>query len=231
MTASNGHTADDIPAACLEPTWFLESDNPEVQAFAQAAVDGAGTPMEAAIALFYAVRDGWRYDPYGLDTRPDSFRASEILKASTAWCTPKSILLTTAARSVGIPARLGFADVRNHLSSEKLMATMGTDLFIWHGYSELLVDGRWFKLSTAFNVELCERFGVLPLEFDGSGDALFHPFDAAGNRHMEYVNQRGSFDDMPLAEMLADFADVYPHTMSTNKPGDAAEAGDDAFAQ
>ena len=90
---------------------------------------------------------------------------------------PKSILLTASARHVGIPARLGFADVRNHLTSKKLSEQMGTDLFAWHGYSELLVDGRWFKLSTAFNIELCDRFGVKALEFDGTDDALMHPFD------------------------------------------------------
>ena len=27
---------------------------------------------------------------------------------------------------------------------------------------------------------------------------------------MEYVNQRGAFDDMPLAEIVADFRRVYP---------------------
>lgn len=214
----------------LQPTAFIESSHPDVAAFAHRATEAASTPVEKAVALFYAVRDGWRYDPYGLDTTRDAFRASVILSAPSAWCTPKSILLTAAARSVGIPARLGFADVRNHLSSEKLQQTMGTDLFVWHGYSELLVDGQWFKLSTAFNIELCERFGVKPLEFDGSGDALLHPFDQSGNRHMEYVNQRGSFDDLPLEEMLSDFSEIYPYMTSGTKPGSALEAEDSAFA-
>ena len=69
---------------------------------------------------------------------------------------------------------------------------MGSDVFAWHGYSELLLDGRWHKLSTAFNLELCDRFGVKALDFDGTGDALMHPFDKVGNRHMEYIRQRGS---------------------------------------
>ncbi len=221
--------APTVDQAWLEPTAFIESDQPDVVNFARRVTDEASTSMEQAIALFYAVRDGWRYDPYGLDTAPDAFRASVILAGSAAWCTPKSILLTAAARSMGIPARLGFADVRNHLSSQKLQDTMGTDLFIWHGYSELLVDGQWFKLSTAFNIELCERFGVKPLEFDGTGDALLHPFDQSGNRHMEYVNQRGSFDDLPLDEMLSNFTEVYPYMTSGTRPGSAVEAEDSAF--
>ena len=54
---------------------------------------------------------------------------------------------------------------------------MSSDVFAWHGYSEVLLDDGWHKLSTAFNIELCDRFGVKTLEFDGTGDALMHPFD------------------------------------------------------
>lgn len=161
------------------------------------------------VRLFYAVRDGWWYDPYSADRERASFRASTIVGLERSWCVPKSILLTAAARAVGVPARLGFADVRNHLQSEKLKEKMGTDLFVFHGYSEFLLDGVWRKASAAFNLKLCERFGTKPLDFDGTGDALLHGFDQSGNRHMEYVNQRGSYDDFPFDEMTAAFAQVY----------------------
>ena len=109
---------------------------------------------------------------------------------------------------------------------------MQSDIFAWHGYSELLLGDRWHKLSTAFNIELCDRFGVKALDFDGTGDALMHPFDTAGNRHMEYVNQRGTFDDLPLDRILADFAEIYGDDIATSAgaPGSATAAGDDAFA-
>jgi hypothetical protein len=118
------------------------------------------------------------------------------------------------------------------------MDSMGTDLFAFHGYAELLLpdperpgERRWFKLSTAFNIELCERFGVKVLEFDGSDDALMHPYDESGNRHMEYVRQRGSYDDLPLDEIIATFGEVYGDRFGdTSSAGSAAEAGDDAFA-
>ncbi len=218
----------EIDDAWLAPTWFLDADSPEVDAFATEAVGDVTEPTEMAIRLFYAVRDGLRYDPYGMGREPEGYRASAITTASSAWCVPKATLLTAAARNRGIPARLGFADVRNHLTSEKLRASMGTDLFAWHGYSELLLDGRWFKLSTAFNIELCERFGVKALEFDGTDDALMHPFDEAGNRHMEYVRERGSYDDLPLEAIFADFAEIYADMEITG--GGAEAAGDDAFA-
>lgn len=217
-----------VEAAWLEPTWFLDSDSDAVEAFASDAVAGATDPTDMAIRLFYAVRDGLRYDPYGMGREPEHYRASAISQAPVAWCVPKATLLTAAARNRGIPARLGFSDVRNHLTSEKLRTSMGTDLFAWHGYSELLLGGRWFKLSTAFNIELCDRFGVKALEFDGTDDALMHAYDEEGNRHMEYVNQRGSYDDLPLDTIFADFAEIYPTIVAEGEG--AAAAGDDAFA-
>ena len=164
----------DVDPAWLSSTWFIDSDDPAVATFAAEAIRSASDPTERAVALFYAVRDGFRYDPYNVDHAPEFFRASSVVASPSNWCVPKSVLLTAAARQVGIPARLGFADVRNHLTSKKLSDQMGTDLFAWHGYSEVLLDGRWFKLSTAFNIELCDRFGVKPLEFDGTTDALMH---------------------------------------------------------
>jgi transglutaminase-like putative cysteine protease len=222
-----------LDPAWLAPTWFIDSDDDAVGRFASDAVGDATDPTDVAVRLFYAVRDGFRYDPYNTDHRPEAFRASSVVASTSNWCVPKSVLLTAAARRRGIPARLGFADVRNHLTSEKLQAQMGTDLFAWHGYSELLIGERWFKLSTAFNIELCERFGVKVLNFDGSDDALMHPFDEAGNRHMEYVNQRGSFDDLPLERILADFADIYGDDLGGpgSGPTSADDAGDDAFAR
>lgn len=219
-------------SAGLTPTYFIDSDHPTVQAFADDALRAAGNdrdshPTTKAVALFHAVRDGFRYDPYQLSSDPADYRASAIIGAESAWCVPKSVVLTAAARAVGIPARLGFADVQNHLSSAKLLETMGTDLFAWHGFSELLLDDgaggeRWYKLSSAFNIELCDRFGVKVLEFDGTADALMHPFDQSGNRHMEYVRERGSFDDLPLDQILSDFAEIYPPSMVTEDHTDDA---------
>lgn len=211
-----------IEPAWLEPTWFLDSESPQVAAFVDRALAGSPAPradadqvdqvdqVETAVALFLAVRDGIRYNPYVMTHDSADFRASSVASSPENWCTPKAVLLTAAARHVGIPARLGFADVRNHLTTAKLTELMGTDLFMWHGYTEFLLQGQWRKASSAFNIELCERFGVKVLDFDGHGDALMHPYDQAGNQHMEYVTQRGSFDDLPLDEILADFAVHYP---------------------
>ena len=194
----------------LQPTAAINSDHPAVLAFAREHAKG-NDDRERAVALNLAVRDGFRYDPYRIDLSLQGLCASSVLEKGYGWCVPKAVLLAAVCRADGIPARLGFADVRNHLSTERLRKTMGTDVFAWHGYTELWLDGAWRKATPAFNIELCERFGLLPLEFDGVHDSLYHEFDKAGHRHMEYLNQRGSFDDLPLAELRADFERLYPN--------------------
>lgn len=222
------------PADALHPTRFVDSEAANVIAFARQAVGDANDPVEKARRLFYAVRDGFRYDPYTVSTDPDAFKASSIVTTRSAWCVPKAVMLTAAARAVGIPARLGFADVKNHLTSAKLSESMGTDLFAWHGYSELWLHDRWVSLSTAFNIELCEKFGTKPLEFDAEHGALMHAYDQAGRRHMEYVNQRGSYLDLPLDDIFETFLEVYPDWVR-NEDGSitqrtvGTETRDDAF--
>jgi transglutaminase-like putative cysteine protease len=193
----------------LAPTALIDSDHPAVRAFAGRHGRGFGD-RERAVALYYAVRDGFRYDPYRIDLSPQGMKASAVLAAGYGWCVPKAALLAAACRASGIPARVGFADVRNHLATAHMREVMQTDIFYWHGYTDILVEGAWRKATPAFNTELCERFDLLPLEFDGRADSLYHAFDRHGHRHMEYVAQRGSFDDVPLAQMTADFARLYP---------------------
>ena len=211
-----------MTVSSLAPTTLIDSDHPEVLAFARRHAIGVNQ-RERAVALYYAVRDGFRYDPYRIDLSVAGMRASTVLATGVGWCVPKAALLAAACRAAGIPARVGYADVRNHMSTERMRRMMGTDLFIWHGYTDILVDGAWRKATPAFNLELCERFGLLPLEFDGRDDSIYHPYDRAGNRHMEYVNQRGSFDEMPLAEIVADFEKLYPRLLaqaSLSREGD-----------
>jgi hypothetical protein len=129
---------------------------------------------------------------------------------------------------VGIPARVGYADVRNHLSTQKLIDLIGGDLFIWHGFTELYVEGRWVKATPAFNLSLCKRFGVLPLEFDGRHDSLFHEYDQGSRRHMEYVRQRGHYPDVPYDTIIADFKKMYPRWLALLATGGHGDFGREA---
>jgi transglutaminase-like putative cysteine protease len=202
---------------------FVDSDDPDIRAFAEAASRDAAGEIETAVRLYAAVRDGIVYDPYFIGEDPRFFRASDCLRAGRGFCVPKAALLAAAARVVGIPARVGYADVRNHLSTRKLRELVGGDLFVWHGFSELYLDGRWVKATPIFNLSLCERFGVHPLLFDGRRDSLFHEYDRAGRRHMEYVTERGHYADVPFDQILGDFRAAYPRWLGR---GDSKAGGD-----
>ena len=195
--------------AFLQPGKYVDSDHPAVREFARTHAKGA-TDRERAVSLYYAVRDGIRYNPFLDFSRDDTYRASSVLEKGEGFCVGKSALLAACARALGIPARVGFADVKNHLTTPRLRERMGTDLFIYHGYAELFIDGKWVKATPVFNQALCQRFRVKPLEFDGRADSIFHPFDEDDRRHMEYVNDRGSFADVPAEQIKRDFRAYYP---------------------
>jgi transglutaminase-like putative cysteine protease len=193
----------------LQPASYVDSTHPAVLAFAKKHLEGANE-RERAVALYYAVRDAVRYNPFLDFSDRETFRASSVLAADQGFCIGKAALLAASARAAGIPARVGFADVKNHLTSPRLAETMGSDLFVYHGYTDLYLDGKWVKATPAFNLALCQRFRVKPLEFDGREDSIFHPFDEDNRRHMEYLRERGTFADVPVDTIQQAFREAYP---------------------
>ena len=193
----------------LQPTPIIDADHEAVQSFARQHAGSSQDPVAQAVSLYYAVRDGIRYNPYKFDLTVDGLKASTTLAEREAWCVPKAALLAACCRVLGIPARVGYADVRNHLSTKRMREAMQTDVFHWHGYTTIYLNDRWVKATPAFNVELCEKFRLRTLEFDGKEDSIYHPFDLDGNRHMDYILFRGEYDDVPLEEMQETFKDVY----------------------
>jgi len=208
----------------LSPGRYVDSDHPAVVEFARQHVKGS-SDVERAVALYYAVRDAIRYNPFLDFSRDTAFQGSKCLETGEGFCIGKSALLAACARAVGIPARVGFADVKNHLTTPRLAERMGTDLFVYHGFTELWLEGKWVKATPAFNLELCRKFRVKPLEFDGRSDSIFHPFDADDRRHMEYLRERGSFADVPVAEIQRVFRESYPALYGLGK-----EAAKEAFS-
>lgn len=191
--------------AYLAATPAIDCDHPRVKSFVERHSSPSMSARETAVSLYYAVRDLFRYNPYKIDLTLDGMKASTTLENGYGWCVPKAVLLAACCRFAGIPARLGFGDVRNHLSTQRMREWMQTDVFFWHGFTDIFLEGSWLKATPAFNRELCEKFALTPLEFDGKSDSIFHPFDLAGNRHMEYLLDRGRYQDLPLAEIVATF--------------------------
>ncbi|MFB4262833.1 transglutaminase family protein [Nonomuraea sp. GTA35] len=199
--------------ADLAATAFLDAGHPVVRDFAARAAAGAETPADQAVRLYYAVRDDILYDVYDIDMSRDGLRASTIISRGSGFCLHKSIVYAAAARSLGIPARLVFADVRNHLASGRLKELVGGDVFRFHGLVSIRLDGRWVKATPVFNKALCRLYRLRPLEFDGTADSVYHPFDESGRRHMEFLRWHGEFDDFPYELVLDAFRTAHPRLL------------------
>ena len=195
----------------LEPGRFVDSDHPLVVEFAQRHRGASRDPVDTAVSLYLASRDEVRYNPYVFSRNPETLKASHALAAGESYCVPKANLLAACARHCGIPARIGLADVRNHLATPRLLELLRSEVFAMHGYTELYLEGRWVKATPAFNLALCRMFNVAPLEFDGYSDSIFHPFNSQGERYMEYLADHGQFADLPEALFFDHLATVYPH--------------------
>lgn len=196
--------------AYLAPGELIDSDHPAIVAYAS-RVSGKGSDRARALRLYYAVRDEVRYDPYNTAMKPEAYRASATLAAGHGYCVNKAGLMAAVCRAAGIAARVGYADVRNHMTTKRLSELMGgSDTFYYHGYTEVWLDGRWLKATPAFNRELTTRFGLKPLDWDAASDSIYHPFDLGGRRHMEYLAYRGVFADIPFEEIRGAFRHYYP---------------------
>jgi len=199
----------EIQGKYLEPTSIIDSDHPVVRDYANRVAGETKDPVELAAKLYLAVRDGIRYDPYSPFFVPEHYRASYVIGRGRSFCIPKASLLCALGRVCGIPSRVGFATVRNHLATKQLIEHLGCDLFVYHGFVEFYLEGKWVKCTPAFNRELCERHGVAPLEFDGRADSLFQEYNSQNRRYMEYVEFLGTFTDIPVSEILLAWKRVY----------------------
>ena len=194
----------------LVPTAIIDSDHDAIKDYAATAVkDAADDPVEKSISLYYSVRDGIWYDPYLPFYRPEHYRASNVLKRGRAFCIGKATLLCALGRACGIPSRVGFADVRNHLATKQLLEFLGSDLFTYHGFTEFYLNGEWLKATPAFNIKLCQKHKVIPLEFNGREDSIFHPFNLEKKQFMEYVADHGAYADIPVDEIVEGWRKVY----------------------
>ncbi|MET0234550.1 MAG: transglutaminase-like domain-containing protein [Kibdelosporangium sp.] len=212
-------TSDDTRELFLSPARYIDSDHPVIRRTAAKVAPGAA-PAGKARALYYEVRDSIAYSTlppsragsmadYLRD--PETYRASSVLAAGSGYCVSKAALYTALCRAAGIPAKIAFADVRNHhVTGWRLREALGTNLFAWHGYSEILLDGRWITVTLMFDTALCDRLGVAPIEFDGESDALLQPFDSQGRRFFGYVSRHGTFHDVPAEFLSTEMPSRYP---------------------
>jgi transglutaminase-like putative cysteine protease len=193
----------------LTPTSIIDSDHPSIRDYARIIVGESTEPIEIAVKLYLAVRDNILYDPYSPFYLPEHYRASYVLKRGKSFCVPKASLLCALARACDIPSRIGFADVRNHLATKQLIKFMGSDIFVYHGFVEFYLEGKWVKATPAFNIDLCRKHHVPPLEFNGREDSLFQAYNLQNQRFMEYIDFHGLYTDVPVDQIVVAWENAY----------------------
>jgi transglutaminase-like putative cysteine protease len=203
-------TTTDLERA-LAPTEFLNSDAPEVREFVRRTLPEDGLDSRAAaVRLYYAVRDGINYEVYGVDLSRTGVTAAHVARTGKGMCVHKSVLYAAAMRAVGIPARLVLTDVRNHLSSPALRKLVGGDVFRYHTFTTVHLDGAWVRATPVFNRLLCRLYGMRPLDFDGTADSVHHPYHDDGTRYLEVVREHGEFDDLPYQRLVDGMRGAHP---------------------
>ncbi|MFH1625771.1 MAG: transglutaminase-like domain-containing protein [Pseudomonadota bacterium] len=210
----------------LSPTSIIDSDHEKITEYARDTIgDTTEDKVEMAVKLYYAVRDGIRYDAYHPFHLPEHYRASNILKIGSGFCVPKASLLCALGRACGIPTRVGFATVRNHLAAEQLMEHVGSDLVIYHGFTEFYLEGRWVKATPAFNIELCRMHNVTPLEFNGREDSIFHAYNLEKKQFMEYLEFHETYADIPVDTIVNALEEGYGKDRVKKMIDDIEKAG------
>ena len=195
----------------LEPTYFLDFESERIQEIVSEFKEDSISPKEMAMGLYRKVRDDWKYDPYSITLNSENYRSSHIAAKPSGNCVEKSIVLVSCLRAVGVPARLHLGKVKNHIAVERLTEKFGSNELTPHGMVQAELNGKWLKMSPAFNASLCARFNVEPLEFDGENNSFLQQFNREGSLFMEYVDDYGHFEDVPLDFMKQNIREHYPH--------------------
>ena len=199
-----------------EPTYYFDFEHHAIQDFVKETIQGIKPEKEKAIAIYKAVRDGWRYKADSIFVSKEAYKISSIFYRETGHCLDKAILMVGCLREANIPARMCLAKVKNHIAAEEMIEILGTDELTPHGYVEVFLNGKWVKATPTFNKSLCEWLNVSTLEFDGENDSVFQEFDKEGGLFMEYLEEYGNFADVPFEYIFQIFKQHYPKFYKTN---------------
>ena len=185
----------------LTPTFFIDCDETPIKEKSAELTANTEEVREKAIRICYFVRDEIRYNVYSPRPSDADFKASHVLANGKGYCVQKAVLLVALARAAGVPARLRFAKIRNHLTAPALVEKRGSNVFPYHGLTDLYINDRWVKATPTYDIGYCKKAGIAPVDFDGERDAVLPPHTLDGRLNVEYILDRGFFEDLPIDEI------------------------------
>ena len=194
----------------LGSTYYFDFENTAIQHLVLRAKEKSTSQIETIGHLYTMIRDHWWYDAFDISFEPQHYKASYIALKNKGNCVEKSILLIACLRAIEVPAKLHLGKVKNHIAAENLIRKIGTNELSPHGIVTAFIKGKWIKLSPVFNKELCEKFKVAPLGFNPNQSTYLQQFNAKGSLFMEYIEDYGTFDDVPLDFMKQNIEEHYP---------------------
>ncbi|MGD8562898.1 MAG: transglutaminase-like domain-containing protein [Desulfarculaceae bacterium] len=186
----------------LEPAPGIQCDHQKVRDLARQVAKGASDDVEAARSLFYFVRDTVRYSVYVPFERLEDYLALNTLERGFGYCVQKGALLCALARSLGIPARLAFADIKNDLLPDHMDRLLPGGIIRFHCFLEWWLKDRWLKSTPSFDAQLSRNKGWRLVEFSASEDAMLPSQDLEGRPHVSYLAYHGWRLGVPLEEFL-----------------------------
>ncbi len=163
----------------LRPTEQCDSDSEEIRKKAAELIKDAKTPKEAAVNIFYCVRDEIKYALDFVDVK-----ASHTLKTRVGTCEHKSKLQIALLRAAGIPARYRRAATRKALLqgifSGFVYRTI-PEVPNSHAWCECYTSRKWVSCEAIFDKPLFEgmvrrQFGsasqIPTIDWDGENDLI-----------------------------------------------------------
>lgn len=193
----------------LKESFFIDYGSPEIQNLVS-DLKNLKSEKDKIEQLYLKVRYGCRYSTFVIGLTDDHYVASNIYRKKEAHCIDKAILLIAGLRGLNMPARLHLAKVSNHIATESLEAQLGTNELAPHRLVDVYFNGEWTKCSPAFNRELCDKYNVDVLDSDGTEDSVLQEYNRDNNKFMEYLDDYGHFEDVPLDEIKSIFKSNYP---------------------
>jgi len=185
----------------LGHSFFIDCDETNISDKSRELTASIDSVLEKAQRTFYFVRDEIRYNVYSPRPHDEDFKTSHVLARGEGYCVQKALLLVALARASCIPARLRFAEIKIHHTAKSIAEKRGSNSFPWHGLAELFIEGQWVKATPTYDIGYCAKAGIAPVEFNGKADALLPRDTLDGRLNIEYILDRGFFDDLPLDEI------------------------------